>query len=188
MIRFDDVRLNDLLGDEVLEVDNSNTGVGLVTDEEIFAVVFTLGFTECRMVRVGPGKFVTVAVARFDEFVAFIAISKPLPGFGGEDSHVFQDAHAGNTDHDNVSTMAPRGKQIVVVEAAGWHVSLQRRRHIGLAEISRLHQFLQTRTCRPGRSTRLNECQCRYGCADEQPPAIPLSPTFHTRLPPCRFL
>jgi hypothetical protein len=141
------VGLEDRIGDdlhrrEVLEIDHRHARVGLVADEEEFAVVIAIGLAQVRMMGVAPAHLHAAAIARRQHALGLVVARPPaLPRLGREDGDVLEDAHARDAEHEDLPRLTARGEDVVVVLPPGRHVGLEGGRHVGVGEAPRLHQL-----------------------------------------------
>ena len=157
VFRLEDRVDDDLLGFEVTQVDNGDTRVGLVVDEQELAVVLALGFGNGRVVRVTPGDFLAVDPALLEDGLGVFVEAVALPGFRREDTDVLQDAHGRNAIHDDLAGLAARTEGEEFITLAGRDVGLRCSQQILLVQVTTLHHVLQ----RLGGHRRTGKAECQ---------------------------
>ena len=141
---------DDLLGLEVVQVDDRDAGVGLVVDEQVAPVIVTLGFRHGGVMGIAVDDVLAADPALGQDGLGLVVEAIALPGFRGEDTDVLQQAHGGDAVDDHLARLATGGEDDVLVTAPAGHVGLGRRQQVLFAQSPALHHILEGLR-RPGR-------------------------------------
>ena len=145
VVRLEDGVDHDLLGDEVLQVDDRQTGVGFVVDDQPLSVVLSVGLGEGGVVGISPGDLLAADLALREDRFGIVVIAPSLPRFRGEDTDVLEDPHRGNpVDHDLPRLSAGTEDNVLVPSATGG-VGLGGRQQILLGQTALLHDLVELR-------------------------------------------
>ena len=126
-----------------MQIDNRDTRVGLVVDEQVTAVGYTLGFGNGRMVGITVGDVLALDTALRQHSLGFVVETVTLPGLRCEHTHIFEYAHGWNTVHNQMSTLATRTEHDEFITTTRRCIGFCRRKNIFLRQAAVFHDLLK---------------------------------------------
>ena len=108
------VRLHDV------QTDTGNPGVGLVVDEQVLAIVTTVGHGNVRVVAVA----VQVLLVTAQDFLTFVGNPPTRCGIHVEYRNTHQFTHGGHAKHTHLALVATTPETVVLIQLARGDVSL----------------------------------------------------------------
>jgi hypothetical protein len=144
---------DDLLGLEVVQIDDRDARIGLVVDEEPAPVVGALGLRQSGVVGIAIDHILAPDAALGQDRLGLVVEAIALPGFRGEDPDVLEQPHGGDAIDDDLTGLATGTEDHVLIAAAAGDIGLGRRQQVFLAQTAALHGVLQG-LGRPGRRGR----------------------------------
>jgi hypothetical protein len=136
----------------------------LVVDEQVLAVVVAVGLGERRVVRVAPGDVPAVDATLVEHRLGLLVEAVGLPGLGGEDGDVLEDAHGWDAVDDDHAALPAGREGDELVPLACRYIGLGGGQHVLLGQTPSLEHLLQVL----GGGERRCQEQSHHASADGQ--------------------
>jgi hypothetical protein len=156
MLRLEEGIDDDLLGLEVVQVDDGDPGIRLVVDEQPAAVVVAVGLRQGGMVGIAVGDVLAANAPLGEHGLGLVIEAVALPGLGGEDPDVLEDAHRRDAIDDDLAGLAAGTESQVLIACAGGRVGLGCGQQILFRQATALHHAFEI--FRGRRRSRGGEC------------------------------
>ena len=137
-----------LLSLEIMEIDDCQTRVVLVIDEEVLTVIFTIGLRDRRMVGITEVDIFAIDASLSQNGLGLIIKTIALPWLWCEDTDIFQNTHRGDAVDDYLSALSTRAEGDVFITTTRRGIGFCRCEQIFLCEAAGLHHIIQRRTPR----------------------------------------